>query len=91
MILKSGNSRKRSRALREELERIRSEEKERIQHAVFVANDEIRQLRATVVELRECIDMKEAQFPQKLRDIELQHDREKCRVASNDRETSRWR
>ena len=65
-------------ALREEMEKVRFEEKEHIQHAVAGANDEIRQLRASVVELRDQLELQEAEHDKKLRSTELQHDREKA-------------
>src|SRR6059058_3786948 len=65
-------------ALREEMEKVRFEEKEHIQRAVAGANDEIRQLRASVVELRDQLELQEAENDKKLRSKELQNDREKA-------------
>jgi small-conductance mechanosensitive channel len=65
-------------ALREEMERARFAENEHIQQAVAGANDEIRQLRASIVQLRELIEQKEAEHDKRVRSIELMHHREKA-------------
>jgi chromosome segregation ATPase len=64
-------------ALREELEKGRFEERDHIQAAVAAANDEIRHLRASVVELREQLEIREAQHDERVRNLGLQHEREK--------------
>ena len=64
-------------ALREEMEKLRFEESEHVQQAVAGANEEIRQLRAGIVELRDRLELQEAEHDQKLRGMELQYDREK--------------
>jgi predicted nucleic acid-binding Zn-ribbon protein len=65
------------RALREEMETLRFEENEHIQQAVAGANEEIRQLRASIVELRDRLELQEAEHDTQRRIIDLQHDREK--------------
>ncbi len=67
-------------ALREELEKVRFEEREHIQQAVSGANEEIRQLRASIVELRDQMELKEARYEEKLRGLELQYDHEKAEL-----------
>ncbi|HEY2380207.1 MAG TPA: hypothetical protein VGK48_03395 [Terriglobia bacterium] len=63
-------------ALREELEKVRFEEREHIEQAIAGANDEIRQLRASVVDLRSELEQKEAQYDEQVRGMKLQHSRE---------------
>jgi peptidoglycan hydrolase CwlO-like protein len=63
-------------ALREELEKVRFEEQEHIQHAVAGAAEEIRQLHASIVELRDHLELKEAEHDETLRGVQLQHSRE---------------
>ena len=65
-------------ALREELEKVKFEEREHIQQAVAGTNEEIRQLRGSIVELRDQIELREAQHQEMLRAVELQNDREKA-------------
>ena len=67
-------------ALREELEKVRFQERDHIQQAVAGANDEIRQLRTSIVELRDQLELKEAERSEQLRGIVLQHDREKAEL-----------
>jgi chromosome segregation ATPase len=69
-------------ALREELEKVRFEEKERIHQAVAGANEEIRQLQASIVELRDRLELQDAEHDKKLRSVELQHEREKSDLHS---------
>jgi chromosome segregation ATPase len=67
-------------ALREELEKVRFEEHDHIQQAVAAASDEIRQLRAGFVELRERLEFKEAEQAEELRRKDLQHERERAEL-----------
>ena len=67
-------------ALRETLERVRFEEREHIQQAVAASNEEIRQLRESVVELREQLVIREAQFAENVRALELQQHRERAEL-----------
>ena len=67
-------------ALREELERVRFEEREHIQQAVAGVNEEVRQLHASIVELRDQLELREGEHQEKLRDIVLHHDREKAEL-----------
>jgi predicted nucleic acid-binding Zn-ribbon protein len=63
-------------ALREELEKVRFEEQEHIQHAIAGATEEIRQLHASIVELRDQLELKAAEHDETLRRVRLQHERE---------------
>ena len=63
-------------ALREELEKVRFEEQEHIQHAIAGATEEIRQLHASIVELRDQLELKAAEHDETLRGVQLHHDHE---------------
>jgi hypothetical protein len=63
-------------ALREELEKVHHEEREKIQLAVAEANAEIRQLRSSIVELRDRMELQEAEHEQKAQNLRLQHEHE---------------
>jgi hypothetical protein len=63
-------------ALREEMEKMRFDEQEHVQHAVAGSTEEIRQLRASIAELRDCLEQREAEHDETLRSVQLHHDRE---------------
>jgi hypothetical protein len=57
-------------ALRDELEKVRIGEQERLQKALAPANDEIGQLKAMIVELRDELDRRKIEGEQKCRAME---------------------
>src|SRR5258706_16276519 len=67
-------------ALREELEKVRLDEREHIQQAVVAATTENRQLRTSIIELRGMLELKEAQHEEQVQGMELQHDHEKAEL-----------
>ena len=67
-------------ALREELEKVRLDEREHIQQAIVTATTEIRQLRTSIIELRGQLELNEAQHEEQVQGMELQHDHEKAEL-----------
>jgi hypothetical protein len=63
-------------AVREELERVRHEEREHIQLAVAEVNAQNRQLRASIGELRDQLELREAEHEAKIQTLRLQHQHE---------------
>ena len=63
-------------ALREELEKIQHEEREHIQQAVAEVNAQNRQLRASIGELRDQLELREAEHEAKRQSLRLQHQHE---------------
>jgi hypothetical protein len=61
-------------ALREELERVQHEGREQIQQAVAESNAEILHLRASIVELRDQLELREAEHEHKAQNLRLQHE-----------------
>ncbi len=57
-------------ALRDEMEKMRIGEQERLQKALAVANDEIGHLRNMIVALREELDRRKIESEEKCRDME---------------------
>jgi hypothetical protein len=60
-------------ALRDELEKVRHEEREHVQQAVADANAEIRHLRSSIVELRDQMELLEAEHDLKVQRLRLEH------------------
>ena len=59
---------------------MRLDEREHIQQAVVAATTEIRQLQTGIIELRDQLELKEAQHEEQVQGMELQHDHEKAEL-----------
>ena len=62
--------------LREELEKVQHEEREHIQQAVAEVNAQNRQLRASIGELRDQLELHEADHEAQMQNLKLHHQHE---------------